>query len=166
MKSLFESAMGLVEEIVGAKSMDEKTQLAVLRVVVSLRVAYMIHQNNHWVSMGPNSYGDHRLFERLYKMSQEDADSMAERLVGLAGTEAISFSKQIKMIDKALEGASNVDPASSSLQIEKQCVDVIDDALKVAAEAKGLTTGLDDLLRGLSSNREQALYLLKQRSPG
>src|SRR5690606_33619745 len=43
-------------------------------VLSALRAASFLHQTHHWQTSGPSYYGDHLLFDRLYKESQPHID--------------------------------------------------------------------------------------------
>jgi DNA-binding ferritin-like protein len=122
---------------------------------------YIIHQGSHWTTSGPSFYGDHLLFERLYKSAQEDADALAERIIGLAGVESMKLDKQMSDISVRISTLSSV--VLQPEKVEDGCIRLITKAIDTAEANGNMTNGLEDLLMSISSNRETALYLLKQR---
>lgn len=130
--------------------------------VALLRAVYLQHQLAHWTTTGKNFYGSHLLFERIYKSAAEDADSAAERMVGLFGSEALDANMQAQMIGKTLERFSTGDPIESSLGIEKLFLDYSERFYGILEDEDKLTLGVSDLLAAIASNREAAVYLLQQ----
>lgn len=134
--------------------------------VALLRTLYLVHQNHHWITKGKNFYGNHLLFERIYKTAQEDADLAAEKFIGLYGTETLDLHAQAQMIGRTLESFSSGDPVQTSLEAEKKFLDFSEKFYTLLDREDKLTLGLDDMIMSISSNREGAVYLLKQTSEG
>lgn len=132
-------------------------------VLASLLALYQIYYFAHWSSRGESAYGDHQLFERLYKSTQEEFDSVAERVVGHCGEDALGgvftlaaqLNEQWMLHDTPLGGAITGENATQS---------AILGAYRSLDVQAGLTLGLDDLLMQLASQHETNLYLLRQRS--
>lgn len=157
---IFKKAKKSIGDIVPEKTLASNTVEAIVLAVVELRVLYLKHLNSHWTTGGPSFYGDHQLFERLYKMAQEDTDALAERVIGLAGSDCMKFEKQSVELSRRL---SSLGLSFSSAKAESSCLSLLDRAIRTAQDNGDLTHGLDDLLKSISGNRETALYLLKQR---
>ena len=132
--------------------------------VASLKAMAMIHTNNHWITKGRPFYGDHLLFERIYKSSLEDLDAAAERFVGLFGEECLNYQLRAELLHKILLKYKNLaeEPLRLSLAIEKDFIKFSQDAYNCFEEEGRLTLGLDDLIMTIASNRESAVYLLRQ----
>ena len=131
--------------------------------IALIRSVYLTHQNNHWRTKGKNFYGNHLLFERIYKSAAEDADLAAEKLIGLFGDEVLDLQSQAEMIGKILNQFSSGDPVRTSLAIEKKFLDCSEKFYKLLKEdGDKLTLGLDDAIMSIASNREGAVYLLQQ----
>ena len=135
--------------------------------VATLRVIYLIHQHCHWVSKGLGFYGDHLLFERLYKSAQENADLAAEKFIGLFGEDGLDFNAQKDYMNKLLSKYSNEadterKPADLALAIEKDFLAFSDQTYHIFDEEDVLTLGLDDMIMSIASKREEACYLLQQ----
>lgn len=132
-------------------------------VLASLFALYQLYYFAHWSSRGEASYGDHQLFERLYKSTQEEFDSVAERIVGHCGEDALAgvFTLAAQRNEEWMRGNS---PLTGALAGEAATQDAILRAYRDLDTQAGLTLGLDDLLMQLASQHETNLYLLRQRT--
>jgi DNA-binding ferritin-like protein len=68
--------------------------------LAALQLLFLVHRHNHWESKGPTSYGDHLMFERLYKSADDDMDALAEKAAGLLGAECISLAAVHAWLDR------------------------------------------------------------------
>jgi len=143
--------------------MEKVWQLSNL-YVATLRQMYLIHQHSHWTSRGKPFYGDHLLFQRLYESAAEDADTAAEKMIGLFGTDGVDYKEQCKLMNKIAMKFSELydEPLEISLAIEKAFLDFSQAAYKAFDEEGVLSLGLDDMIMAIASNRETSVYLLKQ----
>jgi DNA-binding ferritin-like protein len=131
--------------------------------VATLRSIYLIEQQAHWQTKGLGFYGDHLLFERIYKVAAEDADAAAERFIGLFGADSVDAKAQAEYIGKVLAKYSNKEEQLEiALAIEKDFISFGDQFYSELDKAEVLTLGLEDLLPHISGNRETAVYLLQQ----
>lgn len=132
--------------------------------VATLRTIYLVHQYSHWTTKGPGFYGDHNMFERLYQSAQKDADLAAEKFIGLFGEAGVDFDTQTKLMAQVMDRYSNLsgDPVQISLAIEKEFLELANDAYEFFEKEGALTPGLDDMIMSIASNREEACYLLQQ----
>lgn len=130
--------------------------------VAFLRVIYLIHQNNHWISKGENFYGNHLLFQRLYESAQEDADLAAEKIIGLFGAEYLDFELQKTLIAKLSDLKKEENAVKSSLEIEKKFLAFSKKVYDILKKSDKMTLGLDDMLMSIASKREESVYLLTQ----
>jgi DNA-binding ferritin-like protein len=89
--------------------------------VATLRSIYFIEQHCHWASKGNDFYGNHLLFERLYKTAQENADLAAEKFIGILGPEALNYAMQTDFMNRLLNKYENYcdDLLELALTIEK-----------------------------------------------
>jgi DNA-binding ferritin-like protein len=125
--------------------------------VAFLRSLYLIHQNNHWTCSG---YDLHLMFERIYQSAQKDADDAAEKFVGLYGKDFINLSEQSTNIASITKKYADKNEIESSLSAELEFIDFSE---KFYEELKSkISLGTDDLIMQICSNRETAVYLLKQ----
>lgn len=156
-----------IDNLFQAWQLKEYGELSV--VLAYLRALTMIHQQNHWLSLGANFYGDHLLFERLYNATQENIDGVAERCIGLGSGETVDLQLQIKTIYQFVKDyqASNMitndQLIDSSIKAEFMLLSIIDCAKQKLNDKGLLTNGLDNLLAGIADIHETHIYLLKQR---
>lgn len=130
--------------------------------VALMRSISLVHQNHHWITKGENFYGNHLLFERIYKTADDDADLAAEKFIGLFGTDVLDLNLQAQMIGKIMGNFASGDPIGTSLRIEKKFLDFSEKFYKMIKEEGKITLGLDDMIMAIASNRETSVYLLKQ----
>lgn len=139
----------------------------VQKLLAVLRAAGFIHKTNHWQTKGQTFYGDHLLFDRLYTDNQEGIDSVAERIVGSVGPDAIDAMEQARMMKDCVDHCFDLmtsNPVELSLIIEAGVLTALNRA-KRALEASGqLSPGTSNLLDGVYDIHEVFTYLLKQRA--
>lgn len=130
--------------------------------IALLRSVYLVHQSNHWLTKGSNFYSKHLLLERIYKSAGEDADLMAEKMIGVFGENTLNLHMQAQLIGKTLEDFVSGDPINTSLDIEKKFIGYSERLYDILEKEGKMTLGLSDALATVASNREAAVYLLKQ----
>jgi DNA-binding ferritin-like protein len=132
--------------------------------IATLKSLAIIHQNNHWNTKGANFYGDHLLFERLYKSVLENLDLAAEKFLGILGDECLDYEFQNDLLGKVLSKYNNLEgsPVEMSLSAEKDFIKLSRDAYNCFEDEDKMTLGLDDMIMSISSKREEAIYLLQQ----
>lgn len=129
-----------------------------------LRSLYLIHQTHHWLTQGSSFYGDHLLFERIYKSAAENADLIAEKFVGLFGQEIFDCNTQAELIEKFLkEYSSNEQAGANSLKAESEFLKFSKEFYEFLKENDKMTLGLDDAIMQIASERETSVYLLKSK---
>lgn len=143
--------------------MDKCSKTAAL-YIASLKAISLIHQHSHWTTKGKPFYGDHLLFERLYKSALEDLDLAAEKFIGLFGDEVLDYQLQADLLNKVLLKYKGLEgsPMEMSLTIEKDFLKFSQDAYNCFEDEDKLSLGLDDMVMAIASNREGAVYLLQQ----
>ena len=143
--------------------MDKCNKVAAL-YVATLKSLAIIHQNNHWTTKGISFYGDHLLFERLYKSVLENLDLAAEKFLGILGDECLSYEFQNDLLGKVLTKYNNLEgsPVEMSLAAEKDFIKLSSDAYNCFEDEDKMTLGLDDMIMSISNKREEAVYLLQQ----
>lgn len=134
-----------------------------------LRALSLISTNNHWQCQGPNFYGNHLLFERIYNDLIKLSDSAAERTVGLFGVELIDLEKQLPAIHKLTDKYSYTKFSGeenpyimSSLEATKDFLKFSKNVYKAIKDSDDMTLGLDNLIMSISDKCEEHVYLLKQ----
>ena len=139
------------------------------KYIAFLRALYLIHQNHHWVVSGSSFYGNHLLFERIYKSAAENADLAAEKFIGLFGSSILDIENQSSLIADVMKKNSSsnlgdIELVKNSLQAEQEFLSFADEFYaKLESDGK-LSMGADDALMSISSERESAVYLLTQTS--
>lgn len=143
--------------------MTKTEQLANL-FVASLRAIYLVETFCHWTTKGLGFYGNHLLFERLYKQAAEDADLAAEKFIGLFGENAMDYKTQCAHLGKLMTKYQDreMEKLELALAIEKDFVAFAKQAYDAFDKDDVLTLGLDDTIMTIASNREGAMYLLQQ----
>jgi DNA-binding ferritin-like protein len=127
-----------------------------------LRTIAIVHQSHHWLARGDNFYGNHLLFDRIYKTAAEDSDLAAEKFIGLFGNSALNLNLQAKIMGKLLEEYTGEDLIKVSMDIENRFLKFSENIYKEIKNDGKLSLGLDDMLMSIASNREGAVYLLGQ----
>lgn len=143
--------------------MDKSCKIGAL-YIATLKAISLIHQHNHWTTKGDAFYGDHLLFERLYKSALEDLDLAAEKFIGLFGDQCLNYDLQADMLHKVLMKYKNLEgsPAQMSLEVEKDFLQFSKEAYNTFEDDGKLTLGLDDMIMAIASKREESVYLLQQ----
>lgn len=132
--------------------------------VATLRQIYLVHQYSHWTTRGRAFYSDHLLFERLYKSAADDADTAAEKMIGLFGLDGVDYDRQTEFMNKLADkyASWNGEPLTMSLKIEEDFLAYSKDARLSLKDEGVLSDGLDDMIMAIANNRETSVYLLKQ----
>lgn len=136
-----------------------------LQLLAILRALHWSHWTAHWKAKGETSYQDHLLFQRLYEGVITEIDTLAEKIVGAFGSDAMCNLSVMSDAHKFLahHAATRSDPYVCALGMEEHLqvsLKTAYDALKATGE---LSLGLDDFLMQVASSHETALYLLRQR---
>lgn len=144
-------------------SSDRKDIL--LEMLAAFRALYWNYYGLHWTSQGNDYYGNHLLFQRLYESMPEEIDTLAEKIVGYYGKEAINSPELMrrtqKWVDKWNKEGDNIKQA---LQSEEDLQDFLDTAYNKLKNSGEITLGLDDFIMSVADDHETHLYLLRQAS--
>ncbi len=149
--------MGLLNSSVEQNPSELGTHLAVL--VSMARAVVAMSQSAHWQSSGPNGYGDHLLFERIYKDVDGFVDGLGEKAMGMGHpgllgplglTEATA--RFVTMVPQDGDAAISVLHALTELMGATELL------LK-----SSLSAGIENFLQGMADALETDLYLLRQR---
>lgn len=133
-------------------------------VLSHLLALYQTYYFAHWTSRGESSYGDHKLFERLYKSVQKEFDDVAERIIGHCGDGALDGVFSMALSVQEGMGRQGDGPVERALAGEAALRAQIMRAYRSLDEYGGLTLGIDDLLMSIASQHESNCYLLRQRT--
>lgn len=133
--------------------------------IAMLRVLYIVYQHGHWKCKGPAFYGNHLLFERIYKDVRKLADGAAEKLIGIYGNDALTHSKQVDLIAKMYSNYGGDDHFENAIEATEAFLSLSEDMYNRLKEMEELTLGMDDMIMANASEAEEYLYLLKQARP-
>lgn len=132
-------------------------------VLGCLRAQYLSYQTSHWMVKGGSFYGNHLLFQRLYKSVQEQVDQLAEKIVGYLGTEAVSLNYQMRHISDYTYRWSSIDcNHKRGLQSEADLQQALKRAYDGIKQAQAMSLGLDDWIMATANAHEENEYLLQQ----
>ena len=138
-----------------------------LQILAILRALQWSHQTAHWKVRGEPSYGDHLLFQKLYLAVAEEIDTLAEKIVGVYGPDALTNLSVLSDTHRFIAEHARTGAGDSSYQCALQMEEHLQRALKIAYDdlkASGeMSLGLDDFLMATANAHETALYLLRQR---
>lgn len=138
-----------------------------LRVLSALVAARFVHLTAHWRARGVTSFGDHKMFETLYKDIDDQIDRLAERIVTLGGVENLQHAHLLQSALDQVKDTGTFRPtsppdgtslAARSLLLELALLDAINDARRDPT-----TPGVDNLLQGFYDAHEAVIYHLRQR---
>lgn len=149
----------------GKKDRVAGAQVILGHVLAHLRAMHWNYWTSHWQARGASSYGDHQLYERLYEGTVPEIDTLAEKLVGYFGVEAVDVGKvavQSAYLLKTWE-EREADLHARALHTENEFQAICKDAHAAIKVLGSMTLGLDDFLMSLASAHETNQYLIQQR---
>ncbi len=138
-------------------------------LLAALQAESFIVRCHHWMSEGAPSYGDHLMYERIYKGIVEDEDSLAERLAGLSDSSLLSplrLEKNVKAWTESLLGSVQGSMVATTLAVVEGVQSVLNGCYKKLKAESKMTHGLENLLQGIADHQEGYAYLLRQRVRG
>lgn len=133
-----------------------------IQLLSILRALHWSHWTSHWKSKGETSYQNHLLFERLYTGVVEDIDTLAEKIVGEYGPEALSDMSVITGSARFLSGHEEGSLVARALEMEEHLQMAIKTAYETLKANGELSLGMDDFLMAMANSHETNLYLLRQ----
>jgi DNA-binding ferritin-like protein len=130
-----------------------------------MRALMMIHHSHHWQAMGTSYYGDHELLKKIYEATQDEVDSLGEKIIALDSPALTNYFLQVDHMRAFMEALSDKQkqPLVVSFLSELAFIHVGEGVSKRLQEAGLLTTGLENLMGGILDRHETHVYLLKQR---
>jgi DNA-binding ferritin-like protein len=143
-------------------------------IIDLLRALSMLHHTHHWQAQGPQFYGDHLLYQKLYELSDGQIDLVGEKAVGLGSSELVMPRHSLENMRRYIEAVEDGDildgislkMAKRSLLAEKSFI-TAGEKMMDQLKSKGLLTrGVEQLLGTILDEHEGVLYLLKQRIAG
>lgn len=127
-----------------------------------LRALSIQYHHLHWVgSKGENFYGDHLLYERIYKNILDEIDQLGERLAVIQKN-LLNSIPQTKIISTILKHFSLENP-EHILEMENVFIYCLQFIIDLLRENNKLTVGFEQLLGDIGNTHEMHTYLLKQR---
>ena len=139
-----------------------------------LRALSLLHHTHHWQTQGPQFYGDHLLYQRLYELADAQIDGVGEKAVGLGSPELVMARHSLENMRRYIEAVEDGDVmdtlalkmAKRSLLAEKSFI-TAGEKLMDQLKSKGLLTrGVEQLLGTILDQHEGLVFLLKQRVAG
>lgn len=135
-----------------------------LGMLLAMRQNY---HSSHWQVSGPNFYGDHLLFEKLYGSVSDDIDTLAEKMVAKYGSHMVDASKLSQIQAQVVADlAQHQDVVQRGLASEKALQALTKSVYHGLKESGQLSLGMDDFLMAMANTHEENEYLLGQRAGG
>ena len=129
-----------------------------------LHALYWSHWTSHWQVDGNPFYGDHLLFERLYKGVVDEIDTLAEKMVARYGPSVVSPADHFPITQAWIDKWSvQDDPYHRAFLAESDFQDAVKKVYDNIKAAASMSLGLDDYLMSIANDHETHMYLLQQR---
>ncbi len=141
-------------------------KLSVMQALLAiLRAAHWSHWTSHWQVKGTASYGDHLLMEKLYAGLVDEIDTLAEKIIGEFGSDALDAVDQAQLMTSNLitQSQGEKSPLKRALHIEENLQKTLKVFYDMLKQHGMLSLGLDDYVMSLANAHETNLYLLRQR---
>lgn len=133
-------------------------------ILVHLRTMQMFAQTAHQlVARGP-FHSDHAFFGDAYEAAADAYDSVAERIIGLMGEEALKPQTILLEVNEKLKMAPSTGVKENKLFYQFQLMMEQELCKKVSmAIAAGVSPGTEQMLGDLCDKSEVRQYKIKQR---
>jgi DNA-binding ferritin-like protein len=132
-------------------------------LLACLRAQYWMYQQSHWQVMGPEYYGNHLLFERLYESVVKQVDTLAEKMVAMYGADAVDAMDLGAKFEAWLRRWDAKDCLHMrGLMAEQDFQSAAQRVYEALGERGDLTLGMDDFLMATANEHETNEYLLRQ----
>jgi len=134
-------------------------------LLACLRAAHFVHWTSHWQVKGQPFYGDHLLMDKIYTSVIEEIDTLAEKIVGYFGPEAVEPLQQIELMTMGIKMLTSQESNPIiRASIVEECLQEIFARTYDKLEEKGcMSLGLDDFIMATANAHETNVYLLRQR---
>ena len=132
---------------------------SLLALWAGLRGSHHLYWTLHWQAKGQPFYGDHELFERLYKARIGQIDHLAEVIAGHFGADKLEPMKAWKAAEQFM---GTVLQGDSPLAIAMSVAKLAEDADAACAKAP-FPAATRNFVSGLGTENLTDIYLLKQR---
>jgi DNA-binding ferritin-like protein len=143
---------------------NAKSSAEILQEMLSLlRGQYWNYWTTHWQVKGPNYYGNHLLFRRLYEALQAEIDTLGEKIVAYFGTDEVENDLIMEKSHEWIKKWAKIgDPVERAIRSEEDMQNIFKAGYKKLDESKDMSLGLDDFLMATANAHETNLYLLGQ----
>jgi len=133
-------------------------------ILVHLRTMQMFAQTaHHLVARGP-FHSDHAFFGDAYEAAADAYDSVAERIIGLMGEEALKPQTILLEVNEKLKMAPSTGVKENKLFYQFQLMMEQELCKKISmAIAAGVSPGTEQMLGDLCDKSEVRQYKIKQR---
>ena len=148
----------------GRKASTPSKKALMQMLLAFLRAVHWSHWTAHWQAKGDPAYADHLLMERLYNAVEEEVDTLAEKIVGEFGSDAVDAVDQAKFMMESLLSFSERDPIKRSLRVEEMTQGILKSVYNLLSNTNEMSLGLDDYIMSTANAHETNLYLLRQRT--
>lgn len=154
----------LIEQCASSYSIDEEyKELSIL--LGFLRSLGMIHHSHHWQTLGDSYFGDHLLYERLYKTIEGEVDVLGEKVVGVGSPALTNYFRQLLHMKTFMKAINQGDPLiTESFRAEILFVLCGELIVKLLERSGLLTTGIEQAVGNILDKHEGHIYFLKQRT--
>ena len=129
--------------------------------ICTMRAAYLTYRNAHWQVQGPEFYGNHQMFERLYDESKDSIDTLAEQIVGTYGPDGIREDAEI-ISERVTAFAQPRAPVANALLAAMTIQQKLASAYSQMQQEGVLTPGWDDVLQSIAAVNDKHIYMLRQ----
>ncbi len=140
--------------------MNMASELASLvSLLAVLRALHWEYHTSHWTVSGPEFYGNHLMFERLYKAVEIEYDNLAEKILSFEPDCDLDSTRTMRVAMSAMDKLmTDGDVFERALSLEHSIIEL---AAKVKL-IEGATPGLHNFIDELIDNHENHIYMLQQ----
>jgi hypothetical protein len=143
------------------QDLDFKELVVFLGFLHGLR---LMHHAHHWQTSGPNFYGDHQMYQRMYEAIDAEIDTIAEKLVGMGDVKGTNYFVTLNTQKLFLEAASQGDKLEDeSLRAELMLLIAGERIVQFYKEQGIMTSGLEQAIGNILDLHQTHAFLLQQR---
>lgn len=134
---------------------------------IMLQAEYWTFWGLHWKSKGTSYYGDHLLYERLYRARRKEIDRLAELIIAIEGADRLSVARAVQAVAPIVDGIERmqIPDAQKGLVAANMTLSALRQA-DAASQGSPYALAVSNALATFSENQMEAVYLLKQRLNG
>lgn len=140
-----------------------QTRQVLMESLAALRSLYWIHWTAHWQVSGANFGSAHQMFETFKEQTEEEIDTLAEKVVMMFGPDAVDLYDQTKRAQEKQEMFKGQECLYlRSLAAEQDWQVVAATVLKILEDVPSHTQGLEDFFQTSMNEHEAHIYQLQQ----